>query len=208
MRRILIVGFLGLLLAGCGLLSPAPGPAPLEVPTQAPVEAATQAPNPIAEATQAPTESPTVEPTATPLPTPSEPFRMQLGSPSYLPAFTRPEEGCAWVGIAGQVFDPSGLPMENMAVVVKGFFNGQQVDAITLSGLGKLYGPGGYEVTIGTASADTVDALTIQLVNDKFESMSEVYPLPTYNDCQKNLILVNFQANAAAQSLFLPSIDR
>ena len=71
------------------------------------------------------------------------------------------------------------------------------IDAQTLSGLHEAYGQSGFEVKIGDFSADTNNALTIQLVNSKFEALSEVYPLTTYNDCQRNLILVNFQAQSS-----------
>ncbi len=134
----------------------------------------------------------------------SIPFGLNPDSPRYLPAFTQPDAGCAWVGVAGQVFDQSGAPLEGVVVVVKGYFNGILLDAQTVSGLHQAYGQSGFEVKIGDLSADTNNALTIQLVNSKFEALSAVYPLTTYNDCQRNLILVNFEAQSDSWKAYLP----
>jgi hypothetical protein len=113
------------------------------------------------------------------------------------------------VGVAGQVFDENQQPLEGAVVLVKGTFNGKPVDTMVLSGLAKdFYGPGGFEVQLGDQSADSTGVLTIQLVNDKFEPLSEAFPLTTYNDCQQNLILLNFQADSATWRLYLPDINQ
>ncbi len=215
-HRVIVLVTLILFLTACSGI-PLPGntdqPAPPSVP---PVHTPTNTPQtvrtlpPLVTPTQpqspeAPTPEPTSEPAA-PAPSPTPAFVLQAGSPAYLPAFTHPEAGCAWVGIAGQVFDSSGMPVENTVVVVKGLFNGKPVDALALSGLAKGYGSGGYEIQVGTASATTSEALTIQLLNDKFEPLSPVYPIQTFDDCQKNLILINFQSTASQFWLYLPAI--
>jgi len=132
------------------------------------------------------------------------PFALNSSSPRYLPEFTQPDAGCAWVGVAGQVFDQAGAPVEGVVVLVKGYFNNQLLDLQTLSGLQKAYGESGFEVQIGAQAADTHNALTIQLVNSKFEALSGVYALATYNDCQRNLILVNFQAASDTWKAYMP----
>ncbi len=125
------------------------------------------------------------------------PFALQEGYPQYLPAFTQPQAGCAWVGIAGQVFDAQSQPVEGVAVVVKGYFNGVLIESLVLTGLNENYGPAGYEIKIGDQSSESSNALTIQLINERFEPLSSAYPVATYDDCQKNLILHNFVARTA-----------
>jgi hypothetical protein len=132
------------------------------------------------------------------------PFIMYSDSPRYLPAFTQPDAGCAWVGVAGQVLDQSGAPLEGVVVLVKGTFNGKRVDARTFSGQQTAYGVSGFEVQIGDLSADSANTLTIQLANSKLEALSEVAALTTYNDCQRNLLLVNFQAQSDSWQALLP----
>lgn len=216
MRRVVLFFALMLMLTACGGLA-LPGAPAQTAPTNPPPQIAPTA-TPQVVRTLPPLITPTQpqSPEATtpesspapsaPVPSPTPAFVLQAGSPAYLPAFTHPEAGCAWVGIAGQVFNSAGLPQDNIVVVVKGLFNGKAVDALALSGLAKAYGAGGYEIQVGTASATTSEALTIQLLNDKFEPLSPVYPVQTFDDCQKNLILMNFQSTENQFWLYLPAI--
>lgn len=209
LKKILFIQLLFiLLLSGCAGQPPAaPEASPQEAftPTEPAPTQTQQATLPV-QATAIPTQTPaelppsaTPEPTATPLP-----YRPQLGSPQYLPAFTHPESGCNWVGIAGQVFDNRANPVENVTVVVKGYFDGKPVNEMALSGLGKAYGPGGFEVKLGEKALKTQGAVTVQLFNDKFEPLSRLYQIDTYNDCQKNLIIFNFQGIMTVQYIYLP----
>jgi hypothetical protein len=223
MRSYYIIGLvlLAFFLSGCGVSIPFLGDGP-NFPTQTlPSATSAQTELPATETqppailaptdTIAPADTPTLPPTEPPVTAaPVEyPFQVQTGSPRYLPAFTKPESGCAWVGVAGQVFDENQQPLEGAVVLVKGTFNGKPVDTMVLSGLAKdFYGPGGFEVQLGDQSADSTGVLTIQLVNDKFEPLSEAFPLTTYNDCQQNLILLNFQADSATWRLYLPDINQ
>ena len=107
-----------------------------------------------ATATQEPTKtiSPTetATPTQTITPTPTVPsFIIQPGTPVYLQNFAHPEEGCNWMGAAGQVFDRSGNPIANMVVVIEGILNDASVDLIGMTGLESAYGPGGFEMVFG-----------------------------------------------------------
>ncbi len=221
MRWFWIAGLIGMVLclSGCG----APPQAPTAVQAQASaVQSVSPLPDASATGTTPPQDTATLPPTDTiaPLETntlsPTDvqvlatpfPFVLQSDSPRYLPAFTQPEAGCAWVGIAGQVFDENRQPIDGVVVLVKGYFNGKVIDTMSLSGLGKAYGPAGFEIQIGDRSAETSNALTIQLVNDQFEALSEAYPLTTYDDCQRNLILINFQAKSDEWRLFLPAVGQ
>jgi hypothetical protein len=148
------------------------------------------------------------EATSSPTATASEvAFVLRAHSPSYLPAFTQPDAGCNWVGVAGQVLDNQSKPVDHVAVVVKGKFNGKDVNQAGNSGTATAYGPGGFEVLIGEQSEDTLGNLTIQLFDDKNKPLSDIYPIVTYQDCQKNLIVYTFQASKASQNeIFVPFV--
>ncbi len=55
--------------------------------------------------------------------------------------------GCSWQGIGGQVFDLTGLPLQQMRVHVFG----QGVDVYTASGSNTLYGLSGWEVPLNSS---------------------------------------------------------
>ena len=201
LKILIVFVFLAIVTAACGVSSPVLSSGP-SLPYQsegssveaAPAQAAEEA-NPGTTAAQPPQGLDLSS---------GYPLALKDGSPRYLPAFTQPDAGCAWVGVAGQVFDRNGAPLEGVVVLVKGYFNHKLIDVQTLSGLQKAYGEAGFEVQIGDLSADSQNALTIQLGNSKFEALSEVYPITTYDDCQRNLIMVNFQAVSDAYQAYLP----
>lgn len=122
-------------------------------------------------------------------------FIIQPGYPDYLPAFTQPEAGCAWVGVAGQVLDQFNQPLPGIRVHVTGSFNGLRIESTVTSGDHTAYGPAGFEIQVGTQSIESQNNLTIQLLNDSGQPLSPPFPLSTYADCQKNLILIQFQAS-------------
>lgn len=132
------------------------------------------------------------------------PFQLQPDSPSYLPAFTQPQAGCAWVGIAGQVFDEQGQPLTGINLFIKGELNGRPIEIITKSGSNQAYGPAGFEVQISDRSAETQNAVSVQLFNDQGLALSPAFPISTYDDCQRNLILVNTQASSSSWRASLP----
>ena len=220
LKIIFVFIFLALASGACGISIPIleGGPNLPTVPSQTEVTAPTDTLSPTD--TSAPTDLPTLPPTDTASPdatlasapveeqaAPADyPFVLQTGSPTYLPAFTHPEAGCAWVGVAGQVFDEQQQPLEGVVILVKGYYNGKIVDTMVLSGLGEAYGPGGFEVQVGDQSDETNNAVTLQLVNQQFEPLSEPYPVVTYDDCQKNLVMVNFVAKTNSWKIFFPSI--
>ncbi len=200
--KILIVFFVIAIITGaCGVATPilSSGPNLPFVPVTAPTENSPTLPDGAAAAQPA-----TVQPPAGYDLTAGYPFEPQSDSPRYLPAFTQPDAGCAWVGVAGQVFDQAGSPVQGVVVLLRGYFNGKLLDERTLSGQQTAYGESGFELQIGDLSADTINALTIQLANSKLEALSEPVALATYDDCQRNLILINFQAQSNAWRALVP----
>lgn len=200
LRRISLI-LLMLVLSACTLV-PDSTPAPLPVcPTCQPCAVCT----PIyIEITSTP--APTIEPIATETPIPATPtptpqptlapatylFEPQAGTPKRIENFTHPELACNWMGIGGQVFLLDGSPAMNLVVVVSGTLNGQPVDLVTLTGLSRAYGEGGFELQLADKPAASQSTLTIQLFDLEGVPLSDVVPLETSTECGQNLILINF----------------
>jgi hypothetical protein len=169
-----------------------------------------------------PVVSPTPKPATpvreqeTPLPTPSLtptpvvlPYVLQQGSPVAVPNFSRPELGCNWLGVGGQVFDRRGQPKKSIIVEVGGSLAGIDINKIVVSGGAAVYGEGGYELTLAERPIGTDGTLWIQLYDIAGEPLSERYYFSTYNDCAQNLILINFnEVLAQPYGVWLPIIER
>jgi hypothetical protein len=119
-------------------------------------------------------------------------YWLQTNNPAYLASFAHPDAGCNWLGVTGQVFDPAGNPVEGINVVVSGTLNGVAVNTTGITGTSKIYGPGAFEIVLGTQPVDSQGALAAQLVDANGKPISVTVPINTYKDCQKNLTLVNF----------------
>jgi hypothetical protein len=100
--------------------------------------------------------------------------------------------GCNWIGVAGQVFDLSGAPIQNLILHLEGIWNGSSVSSEALSGSAGQYGPAGYEFILGTQTLDSTQTLWVQVQDATHKQLSTRVYLNTYNDCARNLILVNF----------------
>ncbi len=134
--------------------------------------------------------------TATFTPT-AVPYSLQLMNPYYLPNFTHPDLGCKWLGVAGQVFSKDGQVQKDILIKAGGTINGSKlIENMTMPlaepAVDLAYGPGGYEMTLAASLQATTSVVWIQLFNLKGDPISEKIYLVTYNDCQKNLILMNF----------------
>ena len=117
-------------------------------------------------------------------------FGLQPGSPSYLANFLN-IFGCNWFGIAGRAFGRDSNPVIGLTVHLEG--GGINQDVVTGSGPGAL-GPGGYEIPISDQPIATTGVYFIQLRTSTGAPLSAQFMIPTYADCAKNLILVNFTA--------------
>lgn len=159
-------------------------------------------------ATIAATATPTPEPTYTltpiiPQPTdgtgdPQEtvegmPFVMQDGNPQYIPNIYHPDAGCSWMGVGGQVIGLNGGPVLYLSIKLGGTLNGEAIELITISGTAPQYGQAGYEFTLSDQPVDSVQNLYVELLDQADLPLSEKYYFDTFNDCEKNLILINFK---------------
>jgi len=150
----------------------------------------------------------TPPPTPTPAPTlPPKPYSLQPGAVILLPAFTHAEAGCTWMGVGGQVIGSDGQPVKNLVISISGMENGAPKEWMGYTGAAAAYGPGGFEIQLG--SQVTAALYTIQLFDLNGKALSEPFHFNTSVDCQQNLALVNFSPNLNLKPvLFLPGVMR
>ena len=123
------------------------------------------------------------------------PYQLQADSPVYIKNFVHTNAGCDWLGVAGQVFGEDDTPQMNLVLQVKGTLNGTAVDEISVTGVPEadVYGPGGYEIVLTNDAVGTKDSLTIQVFDLSGNALSDVVVFDTFADCEKNLVVINFQ---------------
>ena len=156
------------------------------LPSETPLPAITN--TPITEATQAPT------PTFTQV---TFPYGLQSMNPHYLGNFSRPELGCEWLGVGGQVFNNEGAVQKDIIIKAGGDLNGAPVlEEMTMPladpDVDIAYGPGGYELTLANGPIESEETIWVQLFSLDGSPLSEKIFLTTFDDCQKNLLLMNF----------------
>lgn len=183
---------------------------PVESPT-APPETVNIQPKPTQTQSQptkteqiASSPTPTVQTTkeSTPIPQPTNtatpfPYQIQVMNPHYLASFTHADLGCNWLGVGGQIFNREGAVQKDIVIKVGGELGGSPVIEEMTMPLAEpeidiAYGPGGYELTLANSPAASDGTLWIQLLSLEGDPLSEQIYLITYEDCQKNLLLVNF----------------
>ena len=207
-RKIICLAVAILLICACAITPDQP----TQEPVQQPIEVTTQAPEvqPTVSCPAAPTcpSLPTVEPTAippTPVPTNTpvlvntptvtpKLYQVQPNTPTYLQNFAHPDKACNWMGVAGQVFDKSGKPVQNLVITVNGVVSGKPIDLVGMTGTAQAYGSGGYELVVGDKAVVSTGPLTTQLFDLAGNPLTDPFPFNTIADCKKNLILINFVA--------------
>jgi hypothetical protein len=117
------------------------------------------------------------------------PFVLQNGQPTYIQNFAN-TAGCNWMGIAGQAFDLYGHPIIGLIVHIEG--SGLNYDVFTGDPRFSAYGPGGYELYLGSTPINTTDVYRIQVRTQAGVPRSDFYFIPTFADCRRNLAIANF----------------
>ncbi len=169
-------------------VSPTPENTPAPIATSTPTGTATST------ATDLPTPTFTPQPTFTAT---AVPYHLQLMNPYYLSNFTHQELGCDWLGIAGQIFSSGGQVQLGILIKAGGELGGKPPEEdmtmpLADSDIDLAYGPGGYELTLAFSPVDTDSTAWVQLFSLDGDPLSEKIYLTTFDDCQKNLILMNF----------------
>jgi hypothetical protein len=157
-----------------------PGPSPtLEILTETPGEGQ-------------PTATPENE-TATATPTEGMPFVLHPGDPIAINNIAYPELGCNWMGVGGRAFDLSGAEIEEgLFVQLGGTLSDEPVEMLGMIGMVDNYGPGSYEFVLGDEPLASTETLWVQLFDQAMLPLSEQIHFDTFADCERNLILINF----------------
>jgi hypothetical protein len=167
---------------------PPANPTDTEVPELPPTWTAAVQP------TASPTPSATIpvptntQPVASPTPFP---FSLQPGTPDYTQNFAN-SSGCEWMGVAGQVLGLEEQANLDLWVQLGGQLRGSPLDLLSLPGSAPGYGPGGYEFQLGDEPVASENLIWIQLVSPSGNPMSERTYLTTSDECERNLVLVNW----------------
>jgi hypothetical protein len=144
--------------------------------------------------TPIPTDTPTVTPTATATVVASPtgfPFNVQPDP--YAIANIANDAACKWMGVGGQVFDLNGAPLALQTIHLEGQLGGLPISLDTLSGSATQLGPAGYVFNLSDRPVASDKTLWVQMRDTAGLALSDKYNLTTYEDCQKNLILVNWR---------------
>jgi hypothetical protein len=190
---------LSLLISGCDILTEIILP-PRESPVSTPTPFSPEEIIPTATLPAHPPLEPQPTSTLSAYPQPIEPtpdplidaaFTLQPGGPFYLPNFNHPEEGCNWLGVAGQVFDENGFEILNLTILAGNRLAGEDNLAAT-TGEATAYGLGGYEIKLNSQPVNTSNLFWVQVVDSAGQSLSQRIYFDTFEDCEQNLALVNF----------------
>ena len=142
-----------------------------------------------AEPEKTPTSIP--EDSASPTPLPDR-YVFQDGSPMALPNFAHPEAACDWMAAAGQVFDSEGNVVIGLTIRIGGPGEVETDQTFAITGQATAYGAGGYEVQIISAPTATRETYWILVMDPEGTTLSEQLFFETFEDCDQNLILINF----------------
>ncbi len=131
-------------------------------------------------------EMPTVTPTALSLA-----FVLQEGNPLYLPNFTHPDAGCAWLGLAGQVFDAQGNELLDLTILAGDIQNASEDPICVKTGTALAYGLGGYEIQLSATPVASSERFWIQVYDPNGLPLTDKIFFTTFEDCNQNLVLIN-----------------
>lgn len=147
----------------------------------------------------------TPENTTTPFsifPPPKTPFPSTTPKPTGMPytakvnliesTIIHPESGCSWLGVGGTAEDLNKSPVLGIVVHIGGSLGGKNIDLTTVTGVSPDYGKSGFEFYLGDRPVASMNTLWIILQDLASLPLSEKIYFSTYEDCQKNLILIRF----------------
>jgi len=117
-------------------------------------------------------------------------FSARENSPSYIEY----GGGCSGIFVAGNVVDINDRPVVLMTVRATGTIGEQTIDLDVLSGSHTEYSESGWEIQLSDQMINTSGMITIGLYaqGNKFDPISDLVVINTYDDCSRNLAVVNF----------------
>jgi hypothetical protein len=138
----------------------------------------------------------TMTPSITPMPgTPSDtpPAVLANSTITYVASTTKhPELACKWMGVGGTVMDASNKPLQFQTIQLGGSLNGNAVSGQVLSGNNPAYGTSGFELKLADSAIDSTQTVWVQLFDNNGKALTDKTYFDTYNDCQRNLVMIVF----------------
>jgi hypothetical protein len=177
-----------------------PSQTPINIPTQTSTATITptihptitSSPTHTAVITQLPTTTEVVITTLTPTVTPegSMHFVAQIGTPVY----SAHPNGCDGIYLVGNVIDINSSPLVHITVDAGGSLGGNTIDPEPSdSGSHPEFSASGWQIKISDTLIDSTNSVYVALytvVSD--DPVSDLVFVDTFNDCEKNMIMVNF----------------
>jgi hypothetical protein len=122
-------------------------------------------------------------------------FRYELRSePSAIKAFQLPlEKSCQWMGLGGQVIDLQNRPVVGILVQLGGNLQGKNFEQTSQAGTALQFGQAGFEFSLALQPSASEKTLWVQLIDQDRAPLSEKVFFDTFDECNKNLILINFK---------------
>ena len=133
-------------------------------------------------------------------------YYAQSGTPVVTQNFIAPEKGCNWAGVAGQVFDLDGIPVDGITILLAGQLESEDVSLVAMTGSSQQMGPGGYEIQLSDHTVSTHGDLYLQIVDAGGAPLSRRLYFHTVDACDQNLTVVNLIEFETAGENYLPAI--
>ena len=197
-RLICLMVILPILAASCGLLPTLSSESGSDVqipainqetliPASTPEESVSELPLPEADGQTTSLES--LESESAIAPQQNYLYGIQPGSPVRTSSWLH---DCKWMGVAGQVFNRTGNPVDNIIVEAGGRLIGQPVLGLSITGLENGYGSGGYEIMLAAQPLKSNQMIWIQLKDVAGHPLSPQIFIDTSEICSENLVILNF----------------
>lgn len=177
-------------------MTPSPEPTQTLDPGQV-TATLTETPTPVPP-TATYTPSPTFTETATPGPSPTPtiysiyPFILR-GDIKTIAGSTFPEHDTCKLWVAGQAYDLQNAPMVGITLMLGGSLDRKTLYQLSLTGTALQYGPAGYEFTVADKPVKSSQTVWVQLFDQAMIPLSARIYFDTTDDCNQNLILINFR---------------
>jgi len=132
----------------------------------------------------------------------------QVGTPTSISNFLAPASGCNWSGIGGQLFDLTGNPMPGKIVKIDGTLRGTPINMLGVSGGETRLGSAGFAFKIADQPVASGAALFIQVLDITGAALTPRIAIQTYDDCQRNFILINIKESRRENPTYFPIIRK
>jgi hypothetical protein len=97
--------------------------------------------------------------------------------------------------VGGQAVDMGGGPVVGLIIQLGGVLPGVSIpdNTMSLTGVALDYGRAGYEFKLADRPITSIGTLWVQLLNQSGGPISEKVYFNTYDNCEQNLIIIDFR---------------